>query len=198
MENDIASPTLLLVLRRLSRTDARSLLRTAVKELVADRVLTLRTNGSPTFLRRAQRFTLTAGPGPLPSTGVRVEVARLVSGAPSQIVDGQVVRDLRGVSKHLAGQRGLRRRLLDAALHELTEAGLVRQEHRTVLWVIPRTVHVRTPAGDAVLGRAAPRRRADGDGLALDGFDHSFDSSFDSSFDAGFSDGGGDGGGGGD
>lgn len=198
MENDIASPTLLLALRRLARTDAKSLVKSAVKELVAGKVLTLRAGGSPGFLRRAQRFTLTAGPAPLPPTGILLEVARMVSSAPSHIADGRLVHDLGAVAKHLSGQRGLRRHLLDAALRELADAGLVRQEHRTVLWLVPRTVYLRTPSGDAVLARAAPRRQADGDGLAFDGFDRSFDSSFDSSFDAGFSDGGGGDGGGGD
>lgn len=212
------SPTLLLVLDRLGRTDHRELARTAVRELVALEVLVLqqRDGGGRPGSRREP--VLLDGPVGWPSSPVLVHVRQQVASAPSRVEQVRVVRRVEDVAEHLARQPKGRQQLLALALQELAAGGLVRTERRRVLGLFPRTVHVRTPAGEAALLEARRRDpRQDGaptaagwDGTGsppdrdrdpADSFDDPFDSSFDTSFDAGFdagsASGGSDGGGGG-
>lgn len=210
----LTSPTLLLVLDRLGRTDHKELARTAVRELVALGVLTLeeRDAGGRPGSRRGP--VLLDGPVGWPASPVLVHVRQQVAKAPSRVDQGRVVRAVTDVAEHLARQPKGRQQLLALALTELAAAGLVRAEQRRVLRLFPRTVQVRTPAGEAALleaRRREPRQDGAPTAVASDGtgsppdrdLDDSFDTSFDTSFDAGFdagspSSGGGDGGDGGD
>lgn len=213
-------PTLLLALKALGRTDGKALLKSAVKELVARRVLGVETLEQPRRLRRSRtRIVLVDGPEPVPPQHLLSWVAGLVQGAPTELADGQVVRDLTQVAKHLSRGPLVRKVVVEIALTELVDTGLVVTRERKALGVFKRTIHERTAAGEAALEAGAASRRRRGDGgdagggfyaLGADGdgghdidesFDSSldagFDSSFDSAFDSGFSDGGGGGGDGG-
>lgn len=203
------STTLLVALRNLDKTDGRQLLKGGVKELIALRVLEVVTLEEPRRLRSPQRrFLLVDGPEPMPSERLLAAIARMVGSAPSELSEGRVVRDLGVVAEHLASQRDVRDRTRDAALAELAHAGLVATEERRALGIIKRTVHLRTPAGEAALERDASRRRrrasreATGDSYASFGAygsgdaddshdpeersDTDLDAALDSSFDAPF------------
>lgn len=215
MPDSVSSPALLLALSDLDRTDGKALVKSAVKELVARRVLTLEALDGQRGSRRPQRrLVLIEGPEPMPQEPLLATVAQLVARVPSEITHGRVVRDLALVARHLAREAGVRRELVEVALRELVSAGLARTEERKVLGVVKRTVHVRTPAGEAALSRAARLPRLSdgvtgGEGVYVTGggdlhevddtFDSGSDPSFDSSFDsgAGAADGGGGEGGGG-
>lgn len=201
------SPTLLLVLEELGRTDGGALVKRAVKELIARGVFAAETIEVPRRRLRGarQRVVLFDGAASVPSVGVLDTVARMVREAPEEVLGMRVGRDLAAVARHLARQPDVRRRLPRLALAELVEAGLVVREERRRLVLVRVTVHARTPAGEAVLarGRDGRRRRGAGggdgdagmhassgtdgghDGVDA-GWDSSFDTSFDSSFDASF------------
>lgn len=217
-------PTLLLALDKLDKADGKALLKSAVKELISRRVLGVEELDEPRRLRRARRrLVLVDGPAPVPAERPLTWVAGMIEKAPAEVVDGRVVRDLAKVAKHLAGQPQVRKVVVGVALTQLADTGLVVMTERKALGMFKRTVHARTPAGDAALAAGAePRERrrsrdgtdagggyyaagAGGDehdlGEAFDSnfdssFDSSFDSAFDSSFDSGFSSGDSGGGGG--
>lgn len=225
MPATLDSPTLILALRKLDQADGKALLKLAIKELIALRVLAVETVEERRRMRGPRRrLVLVDGPAPMPPGHLLAGVAEMVASAPTEVADGRVARDLGEVARHLAAHPKVRRRVVEVALAELAAAGLVTTGERRVLGVVRRTVHVRTAAGEAELGDDASRRRSgargvDGgggtsfhgsevenhhhsDGAFDSGFDSAFDSSFDSSFDSGFSSGdggggGGDGGGGG-
>lgn len=209
------SPTLVLVLRKLGRTDSRSLLKLAVKELVARDVLRVETEERRRLGRsRGPKVFLVDGPGPAPPSRALQVAHRHVQAAPSAVRDGRVARELTVVAKHLARRRA-GGEVLAAAVVDLTGMGLVREEERRVLGVFRRRLPVRTPGGDALLEQDDGRRRAtsagpadaayvpfvvDGGAVPYDGrdldersgggldgaLDPAFDGSFDSAFDSSF------------
>lgn len=208
------SPTLLLVLHRLGRTDGRTLLKGAVKELVARDVLRAETAEPRVGLRRRTRVFLSDGPASAPPSRALQVALRHVQATPSKVRDGRVARELSVVARHLA-RGGARREVLAAAILDLTGMGLVHEEERRTLGLFRRRVVVRTPGGDELLRTVQRRRarRAEGGpdpvvvGLAADagsgtghvpdldersdaapdgGFDGLFDGAFDQSFYAAF------------
>jgi hypothetical protein len=153
------SPTLVLVLQELGKTDARSLLKTAIKELIARDVLRVETQERKGLGRRkGPKLLLRDGATSSPPSRALQVAHRLVQGAPSVVVDGRPARELTAVAKHLA-RSGARRQVLAAALVDLVGMGLVREEERRVLGLFRRQVAVRTPGGDALLAKDDERRR---------------------------------------
>lgn len=209
----VPSRATLLVLRRLKGADGRSLLKEAVKELITRDVLLVETEEPKRRRRTAKpRLWLYEGAGPVPEDPALRVTLRHVQAAPSTVRDGRVARELAVVAKHLA-RDGARRAVLDAALADLTAQGLVHEERRRVLGIVPWRKVLRTPEGDDVLVRArerSRRRRAasdaggapfvpatDGGGSAGDrhrddhpdldtDLDGSLDGAFDGSFDGAF------------
>jgi uncharacterized membrane protein YgcG len=209
-----ASPTLVLVLQNLGRTDGRSLLKQAVKELIARDVLRVESEEKGRGRRRGPRLWLLEGPAPAPSARALQLTRRQVLDVKAVVHDGRPARELRVVAKALA-RGGAHRGILAAALQDLTAMGLVREEERRTLGIFRRVVTVRTPGGDARVERARRRRdrdRSTGAGDAAfvpvpgdpgaphhdpdrderfdagtDGWaDDAFDSSFDGAFDSSF------------
>jgi len=198
MTDALRSLTLLLALRDLGKSDGKALLKSAVKELIARRVLGADTIEEQRRMRSPKRrLVLVNGPEPIPSERVLRGAAQMIESAPSELIDGRVVRDLKVAAKHLARQPNVRKRAVDTALEELVDAGLVERKERKALGLVKVKVHVRTAAGDAALEADTSRRRRRDSQDDFDGeLDSSFDSSFDSAFDSGFSSGDSGGGGG--
>ncbi len=204
------SPTHLLVLRRLRRTPAKDLLRTALGELVDGGVLVVEAHEVARGRRNERRLVLRDGAAPAPRGGGLARVAAALAAAPAEVVEGRPARDVAAVAGHLARQGGLRREVLSLVLGELEAAGWVATEERRLLGLLRRLVSVRTAAGEGVLAAAGPdqdRRRASSDGAAAVGTGgdagprddprDEFDPTFDAGFDGGAASGdGGDGGGG--
>jgi uncharacterized membrane protein YgcG len=211
-----ASPTLALVLAKLGRTDGRSLLKQAVKELIARDALRVETEERPRRDRgRRTRYWLVEGPASAPPSRALQITLRRVMDVKAVVRNGRPARELPAVAKALS-RGGARGAILDAALQDLIAMGLVREEERRTLGLFRRVVAVRTPGGDALVEnerrrRARPVGAADavyvpvGDSGApqhdpeyderfdpaqhgvLDGsFDGAFDHSFDSAFDSSF------------
>ncbi|MDQ3632799.1 MAG: hypothetical protein M3417_16315, partial [Actinomycetota bacterium] len=158
MPDSLSSPTLLLTLERLDKTDGKALLKSSVKELIARGVLRIEAREEQRRLRRSrQRLLLVDGPQPPPPDRTLAGVARMIAGAPSEVSEGRVVRDLAEVAKHLARQPDVRKVVVGSALSELAAAGLVATGERRVFGLVKRTVHTRTPAGETVLEEATGR-----------------------------------------
>lgn len=207
------SPTLVLVLRKLRRTDGSSLLKQAVKELIALGVLRVETEEQSRLgRRRTPRFWLVEGSAPGPSSRALQLTHRRVLDVEPVVRGGRPSRELKVVAKALA-RGNARRDVLSAALQDLIAMGLVREEERRMLGFFRRLVPVRTPGGDALVQQDERRRartsdaadatyfpvfvdpghpdddmgRAEGADGALDGsLDTGFDGAFDSSFDSAF------------
>lgn len=209
------SPTLVLVLEKLGRTDGRSLLKVAVKELIARGVLGVEPEEQSRLGRRpSKRFWLQEGSAPAPSSRALQLTLRRVMDVKAQVRGGRPSRELKAVAKALA-KGDARREVLAAALQDLIGMGLVREEERRTLGLFRRVVAVRTPGGDALVERERRRRAGDGstggadatyfpvfvdagapyddrgqaeraDGALDGGLDAGFDGAFDGAFDSSF------------
>ena len=220
---DALSPPLLLVLRHLDRTDSQAVLRVAVKELIRRQVLLVHeAAGLGPRGRRTRRLVLLEGPASPPDDALLGVVARAIAQVPTETADGRVVRDVAVVARHLARQKELRRHVVQAALAQLAEDGLVTRAQRPFLLVFSRRRHLRTPAGEALTARSPALHKghpATDSGVAAVAGGQLYDTRmhdgrlpedptdeehtgsaadprFDSEFDAGFSSGDGGGGGG--
>ncbi|MDO9406894.1 hypothetical protein [Patulibacter sp.] len=152
------SPTLILALQQLSKVDARSLLKTAIKELIARDVYRVEPQPRKGLgKRKGPKLLLLTGPSSSPPSRALQVAHRLVEGAPSIVHDGRPARDLTTVAKHLA-RNDARREVLAAAFVDLIGMGLVHEEERRILGLFKRRVVVRTAGGDALLEKDEQRR----------------------------------------
>jgi uncharacterized membrane protein YgcG len=153
-----ASPTLVLVLQKLGKTDGRALLKQAVKELIARGVLRVETE-EPGRRRRARgpKFWLVEGSAPTPSSRALQATHRYVLDERPVLRGGRPARELKAVAKALARERA-HKEILAAAILDLTAMGLVRKEQRRTLGLFRRVLTVRTPGGDALVQQEERRR----------------------------------------
>jgi hypothetical protein len=155
-----AAATAVLRAPRLSGEDA---LKLALKELVLRRVWSLERR--PVGLLRRKRAHFVFGPAEAPGLPplVRADAAlRSVVGS-----SGRDVGD--AVAIMLQEDRRLPDRVRDDARAELAAAGLVVLERRKLLGLIPRTVVMRTQAGDAWVAEAARMQESAPSAAALGG-----------------------------